>query len=64
MVSLEFLNVFLALCNKFLVVLTDTCLHTKKQTIRVVIKEGLAEFASLLVDGTQKAQIEHYLSSI
>jgi len=29
-----------------------------------VIKEGLTEFASLLVDGTQKAQIEHYLSSI
>jgi beta-catenin-like protein 1 len=29
-----------------------------------VIKEGLAEFASLLVDGSQKTQIEHYLASI
>eukprot|EP00804_Cyclotella_cryptica_P010950 CCRYP_016672-RA/>CCRYP_016672-RA protein AED:0.07 eAED:0.07 QI:0/0.66/0.5/1/1/1/4/395/740 len=29
-----------------------------------VIKEGLAEFASLLVEGSQKTQIEYYLSSI
>jgi hypothetical protein len=32
--------------------------------INTVIKDGLSEFATLLRDGTQKLQIEHYINSI
>ena len=30
----------------------------------LVIKVGLNEFASLLSDGSQKAQIEHYMAEV